>query len=270
VPVRAVAHAPSRDECSFDTASRIVGHHDTLGLAPIGANLQPVAGMDEELSVADAIRSYFQPPASVSVPFWARVFAPHQEVTQPTTTKIPGHGLSDFFFLKLRADGHLAERNIDVNTASTELNRSILEAIQRADSAGAFAPPSRRLRGQGGVVRLRIMDMATTTVPAVPLFIASVDAVRADAGAEQIEPPHVSYPQTGRRAAISDTVEMQYVVTAEGRAAPNSFRLTRVHYRDFAEAVIAALPSSRYQPARVGNCPVPILVEQSFIFGIRR
>ena len=76
-PVRpSGARVPSPADCAFDTASRIVVHRDTLGLAPIGANLQPASGVDEELSVADAIRSFFQPPASLSVPFWARVFAP--------------------------------------------------------------------------------------------------------------------------------------------------------------------------------------------------
>jgi TonB family protein len=58
------------------------------------------------------------------------------------------------------------------------------------------------------------------------------------------------YPNAMRADAISGCVIAQFVVDEEGRADTTTFRALRYTRPEFVEAVRAALPSWRFQPAQ--------------------
>ncbi len=95
-------------------------------------------------------------------------------------------------------------------------------------------------------------------------------------------PPSVGYPENLLRMGMSGTIVLRYVVNPDGRADPATLtdvwnspqpyprgELGRV-YRGFIATVRRALPAARFEPALAGGCPVPQLVQQPFVFSIRK
>jgi TonB family protein len=76
------------------------------------------------------------------------------------------------------------------------------------------------------------------------------------------------YPEQLRNAHITGSVFTEFVVGADGRAEPATFRATRATHPQFAEAVRQAMSCMRYTPALADGRPVRQLVEQPFTFDI--
>lgn len=97
--------------CDFDTAAATELHSHSIGLAPAGDDLGAGLSSPEALRSAEVVASHFHPPASVSLPFWARVVSGPDSVP-PGHTHTLSHGLDDFFVLSFRKDGHLFDRDV--------------------------------------------------------------------------------------------------------------------------------------------------------------
>lgn len=95
---------------------------------------------------------------------------------------------------------------------------------------------------------------------------------------EPIKAPRVHFPSSALGRADA-TIVLNFVVDTNGRAVPETIRdvwpvgvpkptgdLAR-HYDAFLRTVTKALLGARFEPARVGRCPVRQLVQQPFIFG---
>ena len=78
--------------------------------------------------------------------------------------------------------------------------------------------------------------------------------------------PVPEYPRVIRIANIEGTVLVQFVIDTTGRADLRSFRAITSPHTLFADAVRDAVARMRFQPARVGEHPVRVLVQQSFAF----
>lgn len=152
-----------------------------------------------------------------------------------------------------------------------ELNPALLDAASRADSAGALGPLPDYVGRDSLVMRVRLGQRPPRGATALPLVAMTIPYVRLDRPASQIprtgQAPE--YPEIARSQGIEETVLAQFVVTEAGRADMSSVRFLRVGYRDFAEAVLRALPTFRFKPAEVGGCPVPQVVQVPFKFSLR-
>lgn len=73
-----------------------------------------------------------------------------------------------------------------------------------------------------------------------------------------------------RHAGVGDSVEIQYVVDADGTARVDLARVIRGRCADVVKAAVSVLPKWRFEPARVGTCAVPVLVQELFVFEMRR
>jgi protein TonB len=82
--------------------------------------------------------------------------------------------------------------------------------------------------------------------------------------------PAPVYPAALRAAQLEGDVVARFVVDTSGRAEPGSIAFPRVSHPAFAEAVRHALLQSRYVPAEVAGHSVRQLVEQRFLFALRR
>lgn len=85
---------------------------------------------------------------------------------------------------------------------------------------------------------------------------------------EAISGTHVAYPETLRSSGIEGTVQAQFVVNAEGRVEPGTFKVLNSPNVGFVQAVKAALSGMRFSPARIGDQKVAQVVQQSFVFKI--
>jgi hypothetical protein len=96
--------------------------------------------------------------------------------------------------------------------------------------------------------------------------------------AREIRPARITYPSSisGRSATgyvtlafVIDTagrVEMKTVREVWGNQRPEVMRDMGRYYHDFVIAVRRGLPTARYEPERLGGCPIRSQVQQSFHF----
>ena len=78
------------------------------------------------------------------------------------------------------------------------------------------------------------------------------------------------YPAALRAANVKGNVMTMYVVNLDGMIDTASLRVLQSSSPTFTAAVRVALPSMRYQPARVGGRKVRQLVQQNFLFDLSR
>ena len=77
------------------------------------------------------------------------------------------------------------------------------------------------------------------------------------------------YPERAIRLALSGAVNARFIVGADGRV-ENEIVILDSNSPDFTAAVRTFLRRARYRPARVGGLAVRQLVEQRFVFELRR
>ncbi len=76
------------------------------------------------------------------------------------------------------------------------------------------------------------------------------------------------YPPVLQQAGVSGRVEVEYVVSTEGRAEPASFKILSSTNRQFEEPAREAILRAVFRPARVRGQPVRQLVRQAITFNI--
>jgi Gram-negative bacterial TonB protein C-terminal len=80
----------------------------------------------------------------------------------------------------------------------------------------------------------------------------------------------VPYPFRAERAAVEDSVLVQFVIGPDGHVVPGTAYLYHAGYRDFVQVIADRLHSLRYVPTTIGGCPVASIAQQPFTFRIER
>lgn len=122
---------------------------------------------------------------------------------------------------------------------------SAAEPVNGGSEGGDAADPGQV--GRGGPY-----EVGEVEVPAAPLSKSGPD-----------------YPERAIRLALSGAVTARFIVDANGRVETDVIILSSTS-PDFTSAVRSFLRRARYRPARVGDLPVRQLVEQRFVFELRR
>ena len=134
----------------------------------------------------------------------------------------------------------------------------------------AFAVPSISMGGK------QTMPAVRAGFPTATLLVPSEEPVRV------LERQRPYYPPTLQRTGYRGNLVVEYQVDTTGRVneetlhdvwpgdRPRPVGSEGIAYGGFLVAVRRALLGSRFEPARVGGCPVPQLVTQPFIFSLRR
>jgi protein TonB len=78
------------------------------------------------------------------------------------------------------------------------------------------------------------------------------------------------YPDALKSVGVQGVVSMRFIVGADGRVEPGSIEVISTPHKLFAEAVRAALMSTKYRPAEAGGHSVRQLVEQAFTFKLEQ
>jgi protein TonB len=74
------------------------------------------------------------------------------------------------------------------------------------------------------------------------------------------------YPERLKRAGVSGSVQVEYVILPNGRADSASVRVIDSTEPEFTTSVIRAVLSASFKPARRQGRPVPVLVQQTIRF----
>lgn len=186
---------------------------------------------------------------------------------------------------RVAADTGAAERSAAERSAAALLGRA-LAALREAGDAPFFLPDDARgdsvafritvqspfVAEGGAVVPLRLRAPAPIATALVP-GMSPVTLVRQ---------PRLAYPSGALDGAAIGTVILQFFVDESGRAdlatvrdlwPASRPRLTgelKAHYDAFVASARRGLAEGRWQPARIGGCPVRQLVHQPFQFELRR
>jgi periplasmic protein TonB len=95
-----------------------------------------------------------------------------------------------------------------------------------------------------------------------------------DSQVDQVVVPIVNanpeYPSRLRNAGVTGTVQVRFIVGANGRVESNSIKIVSTPHPDFVDGVRRALQNARFKPAEKGGSKVRQLVEQSFVFQLDR
>ena len=263
--VAAVAQEPAA--CSFDTAAHTRLDTLILGLAPV----RDASGdkRADYLAAAEAIREQFNRPGALRLPFAARVV--ERKSKEPRSSFAP-FGLHGFVRFQLDSMGKLTNDPIVVSSSSPDIVESMMAAIQHADSAYAFPPPSKSVREDNGQIMLRFVDTVRTKDPSVALLRLVIPAVIAeDAPAvRDFKPPN--YPDYYVRSRmtstipdgvvreISDRVLLEFVIGTDGQVETGSLQILDTPHRDLATRALQSLGTAHFRPAKIGGCIVPALV----------
>ena len=82
--------------------------------------------------------------------------------------------------------------------------------------------------------------------------------------------PKPKYPAVLESSGIAGEVQAQFVVSSNGKADMDSFKVLKSSNELFTLAVKNVLPRMRFSPAQIGGKPVNQLVQQSFQFAVPR
>lgn len=261
--------------CWLDTLGHTFRDTITIGLGAGRPPNKSQAARADYLTSAQAVQSYFRQPALVRLPLWARTVVSPASLTlawrlsQADSVYAP-YGLHGHVLFRVDPTGRLADSTIAVDIASPDIRESIVAAVQRADSALAFSPPSQDVLSDRGKIRLQFVEIPNSQGTSVPLLRVVVPGIRLEEGASVVSFPQLSYPEVLREQSLGGHVVLQFVVRADGRIEANSIDLLQAEYRDFALAAIHGVEGARFQPAHIGRCKLPTIVRVPVDFKIRR
>ena len=173
---------------------------------------------------------------------------------------------------------HRSGRITDVRrdrTSSTVLSTALEAALAALGDAGTLegvlltyggaAPPgpdSLRL----AIITIPVLD---TALAAAPLLRVRMPVFRFRPTIAKPGNPAPRYPAAARAAGIQSEVLVSFFVGADGRVDMASVGLIKAEYREFVEAVLDVLPSYRFDPATLNECPARMIVQMPFKFSIR-
>jgi hypothetical protein len=255
----APADAQGATTCSIDSAANTRAFTILLSLPvpdSLSAGLQSVY-QAEALAVAGAFRQ----PSQVSLPKWPGTYMPSD--APAGTALAPLFGLGGYLSFELNRAGRLKAGRVRATSGSPEIAAALESAVHAADSAGGLPPLSDQAYPQDGRLQFSITESVGPLPAAVVFAQVRLHALLIDAGPVLTQPGAAHYPLTAlAHKPIEGRALFQFVIGPDGLPVPTSFVLLETNYSDFADAAYHAILGDRFFPARVGACPVPVLVEQ--------
>ncbi|PYO95881.1 MAG: hypothetical protein DMD62_00350 [Gemmatimonadetes bacterium] len=256
-------------DCTFDTAARI--RMDTvlirLAAGPRIGNTSELR--DEYLNAAAVISAYYEPPARLEVPLWARTFGGRASRPELKTTDA-GYGFDGEMRFQLDSAGRLVGDSVHIETLHLDFAVSVVAAVLRADSAHGFAPPSRLLRRHHSMIQLHFAGEPEDGYPGAMLLRVVVPAVRIDKAPEMQSIRRINYPGDLLRAHMGGRIVLQFVITQDGSPDLGTLSVVQGEFRDFALVAIDAVGTARFTPAKIGSCRLSTLVRMPFDFKLRQ
>lgn len=166
--------------------------------------------------------------------------------------------------------GALGKPEITASTLSSEIDSSLVAAIDSLEAAHALPPLPGEAKGGPIKVRFEIGQYPSRGRRSIPISIVTQPTWILEKWASSMPGnPHPLYPVNADAKRIPGEVLVSFVVGPDGRAIFSTARVLKGgRYRDFQVAVLEVLPRMRFDPARIAGCPVAQLVQMPFSFTI--
>ncbi|HEY1953385.1 MAG TPA: energy transducer TonB [Gemmatimonadaceae bacterium] len=265
VPARvAAARAPGDTVGCLDTLRTTDSVTAIIKAVVLPRDTSTELPLDFENMFAEEFRARFKVPPKMSLSV-VKGAPPCDSVGSRCAAGILDVGA--FAYATAHSDGKLSDivvLDIALTPAFADSVKSVLESI----SSESLGPPTGGADSIPLILQLQRED-SPDTVPAyrqilkVRLPRYDLPFTYAMMPASGVEP---RYPYTGRLAGVGDSVTVAYTVQSDGSIVAESIELVKASYSDFVSSVADALLSTRYHPARIGDCAVATRMEQRFLF----
>ncbi|MGH7677430.1 MAG: energy transducer TonB [Gemmatimonadaceae bacterium] len=157
------------------------------------------------------------------------------------------------------------------STGVPAFDTALLKAISSVGADSAVPPLPESLRNEQVELRLRIYTSPQLEKGEETLFRLRVPVAMLSHDVKPLRPRSpLHYPDELRRVNMQGSVLTQYVVDEAGLPLEGSLRIVSATHALFAQAVIEFIPKARFEPARIGGCPVAVTVQQPFNFVLVR
>jgi hypothetical protein len=250
---------PIGSSCAFDTAAVRDTSRYTLSLAWRESSDSVRLG-----PALRAIAASFVAPAGVTTRLWPGTYFPDPDSSsQVQASWATGVGpFTGELQIELK-EGRVQRAQWHLVPGSPQLQAAVLEAVHRADSGLAFSGLAPSNAPRRTAVRLALRT-AKESEPSsgVPILRLRLPTIRVEHPVTVIHIPAPVYPGKALRGKTSGRVDLQYIVTEDGRASPASMRVVEADDSAFAAAAREAIVAGKFRPAQVLGCPVQMLVQQ--------
>jgi TonB family protein len=216
-------------------------------------------------AVIDAVSRHIAVPSPLALSVYAVKSSSPGVLTRPQSF-FPS--FSSEFLVVFRLNGSIKKLTLIQRSLAPEVDAAVAKAIYAADSANSFPPISEATRDSELTV---FIEFGLTDFPAqrsYPIFIATVplyspayDAIPSKSA--------IRISTSGSRQPMEGKVVLEFVVDEGGKIVQGAYRFAEISDEDFGRAVLAAIPTLRFQPARIGDCLVKQFVRQAFEFKLR-
>jgi TonB family protein len=226
--------------------------------------------------LTDAILSHFAAPRPLQVPIFSagpvrmRMLHVEQLTGDSVDSRAPVlYGVYDFALLR---NGGLSKVTVSVPTLAPEFDSQVVDAILTSTADSTLLAVQRALDVDSLPLELRISTGPVDTrlrVPPTTLFTAFFPRLElVDAKPLSTNRP-AAYPDEERDDGDDGEVALRVVVDASGLPLIPTLEVLHATSPAFALAAARALAQYRFQPAHVGACTVPQVVEVPFWFSLR-
>jgi len=171
----------------------------------------------------------------------------------------------------LQSDGRLTNARLVASSLSSSLDTHLLDAVTALDSMHAVPPWPEGAGGDSVTLVFAPTTESDSTSVSAPMFISMTPVwlIERDVSPKEGN-PQPRYPAQAFERGIGDEILLAFAVDTSGAARMETVRVVRGTYREFAEAVLDALPNWRFEPARIGGCAVMEYVQMPFAFRMDR
>lgn len=238
----------------------------------------PALPADFLMYVVEAVRTHFTPPAEMTLGVlgssmpgppttWMHEDLLHGPKPFQGPVSVPSALRVDAYFT-LNAHGTPRDIRVGHSSLNLPLETGIASAIAAIvpDDYGMIPP-----NADGTRIHLHVDAAPFDFKTEQPFFATWLPVFRMERPAAA--PGNAAlpvYPSNARFAGIGDTVLTRFVIDRSGRAIPGSIDISRLHYRDFMDAVVPVILRTKFRPAVVDGCNVASAVGQAFVFTIDR
>ena len=228
--------------------------------------------------VLEAIRRAFVPPPDLALDVYQMRSDVSPPIVAPAVT-----GEAEFTLTPI---GRLEEAGLTQSSLSAALDRALLDALHRADSAYGFPPPS---SAGAQITRLYVGLQGWASKGSVLLFVLRVPLWHdgTNPKPDPRRPLKVDYPIELQRRGFDAALVVGFVIDETGAPVPSTFRLehaeftrpTNIVHRDdgqqvplseFVDAILKAMRKAHFIPGTINSCPVKQLAAEPFVFKMKR
>jgi TonB family protein len=173
--------------------------------------------------------------------------------------------VSGWIRLSISGTGRLQSANLMASTSYPAIDSAILAMIHRADSAGAIPPPP-STTNDTAFIDLSIEEGGSHSTTLTRFGPAEVAMWVPESQPSLVHAGPVRYPEALRSRQIGGRLVFEFVVGADGVPIPSTIHVRSATDPAFAAASLALVQGSRYRPATLRGCTIPMLVQQGINF----